>query len=356
MSTFEVQVHKIQTAPHTGADNLEIATFENLDYTCVVQKGLYKTGDLVVYIPEAAIVPPPLLEEMGLVGKLAGPNNDRVKAIRLRGVFSQGLVYPAREGWSLGQDVASELGITKYVPEVAPQFRGSRQTTSAPIFFKYDLENIKNRPHQIPEGTEVHFTEKVHGTWSVFGAMPDSLKEEVGPLIVSSKGLFNSGVLLKMDNTDNIYVKFAKDNDVENKIRSVFHKELEQGLPVYVMGELFGPVQDLKYGGDLQYRIFDIYIGLPRQGGRFVDSQDLGPLCDSLGFSRVPLLYSGPLTKEALAAHTSGKETISGKGLHIREGVVVCTATEQYHPRYGRCKLKSISPDYLLRKNGTEME
>ena len=351
MSTFEVMVRPIQILNHPDADSLEIA--QVLGYQCVVRKGLWQDG-LAVYIPEQALVPQNILEEMGLVGMLAGPEKNRVTARRFRGVFSQGLLYPARPEWVEGQDVAQELGITKWVPEISPNLRGQSVMARNPITFKYDIENIKNRPNQIEEGELVQMTEKLHGTFTVFGVAPQDMEQYGSNLFVSSKGRFARGELLDLK-VESLYVNFALQNNVEQKIRAAFQSEIDAGNPVYVMGELFGPVQDLKYGGKLQFRVFDIYIGMPNKG-RFVDSADLGLYCAQMGLDRVPVLYTGPLTKEALEAATNGKETISGKGLHIREGVVVCTLREKTHPRYGRCKLKSVSPAYLLRSNGTEME
>ena len=54
------------------------------------------------------------------------------------------------------------------------------------------------------------------------------------------------------------------------------------------------------------------------------------------------------------AEHTDGRETISGRGLHIREGVVVRPCAERRHEALGRVQLKSVSERYLLRKGGTE--
>lgn len=64
----------------------------------------YRDGDLVVYVGEAAVVPDWLLKpgfwkedptgETEGKGMLAGSKGNRVKAVRLRGVFSQGIMFP----------------------------------------------------------------------------------------------------------------------------------------------------------------------------------------------------------------------------------------------------------------------
>ena len=43
-------------------------------------------------------MPDDILEELELTGRLAGSKKNRVKAIKLRGVLSQGILYPATTG------------------------------------------------------------------------------------------------------------------------------------------------------------------------------------------------------------------------------------------------------------------
>jgi RNA ligase (TIGR02306 family) len=74
-------------------------------------------------------------------------------------------------------------------------------------------------------------------------------------------------------------------------------------------------------------------------------------VCASTGLSTVPLVYRGPFSKAVLLQHTSGPETLSGRGVNIREGVVVKPSTERYDATLGRVLLKSVSEAYLLRKN-----
>jgi RNA ligase (TIGR02306 family) len=91
MSTFTapvVRIRAIEAIP--GADAIELAVVG--DYRSVVRKGQFQPGSVAVYLPESAIVPDALLEQLGLTGKLAGPDKNRVKAIKLRGCLSQGIL------------------------------------------------------------------------------------------------------------------------------------------------------------------------------------------------------------------------------------------------------------------------
>jgi len=161
MSTFSVTVERITVLEHPNADALELAQVG--DYQAIVRKDQFKSGDLVAYIPEQAVVPQALLREMGLEGKLAGKAKNRVKAIRLRGILSQGLVYPARPEWQEGADVANILGITKWEPPIPAHLSGEVFAAGQDRTLKYDIENFKRFPHILEEGEEVVFTEKLHG-------------------------------------------------------------------------------------------------------------------------------------------------------------------------------------------------
>ena len=86
------------------------------------------------------------------------------------------------------------------------------------------------------------------------------------------------------------------------------------------------------------------------RNGRFLNDKELDEDCAVMGLKRCTVLYRGPFSKTAKLEHPRCTETVSGKGLHIREGLVACPVTERYNPSFGRVKLKSVSEDYLLRK------
>jgi RNA ligase (TIGR02306 family) len=124
------------------------------------------------------------------------------------------------------------------------------------------------------------------------------------------------------------------------------------GEPALLFGEVFGQgIQDLGYGVSLDFRAFDMCVGV-REKALFMPFDAFDYHCMAARIDRVPVLYRGPFNREKLAELTDGKTTFGGA--HIREGVVVKSATEDRHPRYGRKIAKSVSEAYLLRKNATE--
>lgn len=367
MSTFQVTVLPITIEIHPNADALELARIGA--YRSVVRKGQFSTGDLVAYIPEDAILPDPLIEELGLTGKLAGSGKNRVKAVKLRSILSQGICMAAKPTWNPGQNVTEELGITKYEPVIPAGFQGEMANVTSRRTVKYDIENFKRFSSVLNLGEEVVMTEKCHGTFAMFGFMSHDMclagENEAAHMIVSSKGLAAKGLAFKLDaeaNLNNIYCRTAKNLNLFQKVKDIFSLDRS----VFILGEIFGPgVQDLAYGKTVQFRIFDIYLGTPGEG-RFLNDSELDDACIQLGVSRVPVLYRGPFSLEVLEAHTTGKETVSGQSTHVREGVVVRPVMERVWdgdsilgslPLGGRVQLKSVSEDYLFRKgNVTEFQ
>jgi RNA ligase (TIGR02306 family) len=71
----------------------------------------------------------------------------------------------------------------------------------------------------------------------------------------------------------------------------------------------------------------------------------------------VPRLYEGPHDVEKVLAYAAGRETVSGRGLHLREGGVNRPAVERHSPvTGGRAVAEAVSPAYLPREGGTECE
>ncbi len=402
MSSFACQVVRVTILPHPNAEKLEIA--QVADYRCVVGKGLHQTGNLVAYIPEAGVVPEWALKHYGYwneeqnKGLLAGSKGDRVKAIKLRGEVSQGLVFPCKpvpekaigpalvyqgEDGKLhhyvvqeGEDVAGILGITKYQPPIPAGMDGEVYNAGTEITVDYDIENLKAYPDVLVEGEEVVFTEKLHGTSFQLGLLPATpkyfnenhfyLKTEHGEgyFFIASKGLGGRGLCFK-DNEENrrrnVYVRAALQYGLFEKLLKFRYEMIElKGFvpydrPIILQGEVFGAVQDLTYGakaGEIFFRAFDIAFG-ERIERQYFDEQNFAASLIVMELDRCPVLYKGPYSKEKileLTHHTKSAVCPT----QISEGGVVKPTRERNDPRIptmkGRVILKSINEDYLLRK------
>ncbi|MDT0567444.1 RNA ligase (ATP) [Streptomyces sp. DSM 3412] len=358
MSTLRVTAEVLTIHEHPNADALELAQVGL--YRAVVAKGAYRTGDTAVYIPEQSVLPAPLIEELGLTGRLAGGNADRVKAVRLRGELSQGIVCRPRALSDVdltaavtdGTDFAERLGIVKWVPPIPPTMSG--EVESAPDLLPWvDIENIQRHPGIFTPGEPVVLTEKLHGT-----ACLVTYAAEDGRIQVSSKGFGSKSLALKED-PRNLYWRAVRGHRV-GEVAARLAERLG-ARRVGIFGEVYGTgVQDLTYGADgrrdtLGYAVFDVCADIDGRV-RWLDSAELSDLLDG-ELPLVPRLYEGPYDIDRVLEVASGRETVSGRELHLREGVVIRPATERYSPvTGGRAVAKAVSPAYLTRKGGTEYE
>lgn len=92
--------------------NYQVITGSEPDGSCH-----YFEGQLGFFIPEGAIVPDKLAEEMWVKGRLSGKNKNIVKAKERDGIKTNGLFYGSQgaswnKDWKQGDDVTEIVGIT----------------------------------------------------------------------------------------------------------------------------------------------------------------------------------------------------------------------------------------------------
>ncbi|MBA9044952.1 RNA ligase (ATP) [Streptomyces griseofuscus] len=354
MSTLRVTAEVLTVHEHPNADALELAQVGL--YRAVVAKGAFRSGEVALYIPEQAVLPDELIEELGLTGRLAGSAANRVRAVRLRGELSQGLVCrpKALDGVdlaaaaALGTDFAERLGITKWVPPIPPTMNGEVEPASELLPW-VDIENIQRHPDIFTPGEPVVLTEKLHGSACLLTYVADE-----GRVYVSSKGFGARSLALKED-PRNLYWRAVHAHGVPEAAARLAERLGARRIGVF--GEVYGAgVQDLTYGADgrretLGYAVFDVSAEI----GGTVRWLDTAVLDGELPV--VPRLYEGPYDIDRVLSVASGRETVSGRELHLREGVVIRPAGERYSPvTGGRAIAKAVSPAYLTRKGGTEYE
>ncbi len=371
MSYFSVPVKRIRAIePHPNASALDLAVIDG--YQTVVRKGQFKAGDLVVYIPEGAVLPEPVLSALGLwddidqCGTLSGSAGNRVKAVRLRGELSQGIccaletLYPLSRYCEFLEEsnLAAYFGITKYEPPIPVAMSGEVFNVGERFTLRFDVENWKAYPDILRPGEEVVFTEKLHGTCTVVAILPyeDAHPEAFGEyrnILIFSKGLGAKGLVLKNNerNRNNLYVRATR--KLVERIDEVLRENPEISVPTFILGETYGPgVQDLAYGQELGFRVFSVVYGYRGEQSYKSWSAVEGTFKSRFGYETVPVLYRGPFSVEAMKRHTDGRTTLGAD--HVREGIVMVPTRERTDPNIGRVCLKSISADYLLRNGGSE--
>jgi RNA ligase (TIGR02306 family) len=291
--------------------------------------------------------------------------NGRTSTVKLRGYLSEGLILDLPEGkWKLGDNVAENLGITKYEPP-EPKFsvRSNVNQVSKkklnPYFDKYtEIENIKNYKNVFNIGDIVVITEKIHGCNSRFGYLPIVISKNT-PFFDRLNMLFKKYILKQsyewVYGSHNVQItnhsnrKSYYGEDVWGNIAKKYNlaNKIPQNMIVY--GEVYGEgIQDLTYGlKGVDLVVFDIKLN-----SQYLNWNEVKSIASQLGLKTVPELFVGELQEDTIKQFTNGQSILYPS--HIREGCVVKMLVEESDPRIGRKILKSISEEYLLRKNATE--
>jgi RNA ligase (TIGR02306 family) len=328
MSTFSVPVVRVgAVSRHPNADTLSLT--EVRGYPVVLRTGSFVEGDLAVYVPVDSVVDTTVPELAFLAAD--GKVSIRIRAKRLRGTFSMGLLIPAPVGATEGDDLAERLRIAKWEEPEPVSMAGEQAKAPGLLVPTYELEVWRHYgPMLFDAGEEVVVTEKLHGTNGRFVVDAD------GRLHVGSHRTWK-----QVDGTT-VWSRVAEQYGLREKLAR------HPGLIFY--GEVYGSgVQDLTYGhtaGKLSLAFFDVFDS---RTGDYLSHGAAEAMLDKLSLPAVPVLYRGPLDV-GLLSRLAEEDSVHGG---IREGVVVRPVVERVSMAV-RCALKVVSERYLLRKGGTE--
>lgn len=331
MSEFRIEVVRIGEIERLPNSDFLSLTRVHGGYPSIVRTGDLREGDLAVYCPVDSLIPVShpkfafLAERQG-----SRDGKHRVRAARLRGTFSMGLLVQAEPDMREGDDVRERLGIEKYEPPEPMSMGGDNEPNPGFIPNYTDIEGLRRWPEVLAEGEEVLITEKLHGA--------------NGRAVWSRDRLWvGSHNAIKKEDPDNMWWKAAAQAGLREKLKGV------PDLVLYF--EVYGWVQDLRYGAPNSGHVWIACFDAFRVGdGNYAGVDEFLGLVDGLGLPHVPVLHRGPWRKD-LAALAEGKTNI-GKGDHVREGFVVRPVKERWHDGVGRVILKLHGEGYLLRRNG----
>jgi RNA ligase (TIGR02306 family) len=317
VSTHEVPIVQIKLEEHPNADALSIVKIDG--YTVCVRTADWEDGQLAAYIPPDSLVNTTRPEFKFLARE--GRDVERIKVMKLRGVVSMGCLVPAPEGFSIGQDAAGVLEVEHYEPsmKILQGDNGPGPSLYSP---KYDIETIRKYNRLIKEGEEVYISEKIHGA--------------------SARYVYHDGTMWVGSRTNWKIAgspwHIALDNHPE------MHEFFERNPGLIVYGEIYGNVQNMKYGcgNEIRFAAFDI---LHRE--KWVDADEFINVCQRWNIPKVPTLYVGPYSFDKAEELAGGKSHIKFAE-HIREGCVIRPTKERIDPRLGRVILKCVGNDYYI--------
>lgn len=363
---------------HPNADTLSLADIFDggYQYCCKTESWQGKTR--AYFIPPDNLVPVNRPEFAFLASEAKSDGYARIKAKKLRGIVSYGLMIEAPEDSVIGTDATELLGVLPYCPETANAEKGPKlnmgDNCAGPDINcpKYHLENLRKYHSVFQAGEPVFITEKLDGQsikfcyhneqmfcgsmnlWKREYAKTDHLTLEYflenGVNEVKAKYLVEN---LKKREAKQDWVWQTKDQ-VEQDVcgtrcsyEGPIDKFCKDNEDCVLYGESYGNTH-LKYGlknGILNFAAFDLY-----KAGKFVDYQEFAGLMIKYQIPMVPALFNKaiPYNFEQV------KELCDGMSLlcptQIKEGVVVTPEKERWDHKCGRLKLKCVSPTYSEKK------
>lgn len=350
MSEFRCEIVKLgKIESLEGSDFLEVTTVMD-EYPVILKKGQYQEGQLVSFLSYDSVVPDTeqfhflsprelkneageILRESYPVGSV--PEKYRtIKSKLIRGTYSEGLIVDAPPGFAEGDSVVKHFGITKRVYPEEVDKTGARDCEKNPEgleLSKYDLDALAKYSYCFEEGERVIIQEKIEGencTIIYFN----------GRLYVRSRNLF------KKNEEGSYWWKYPLENNLEEKLSKY------PGFALW--GELYGNVKGWKYDCKViknviqrNFRVFDIW---DIKNKKFLEWDNVLEICNDIGVQTVPTLYDGPWKSDrSLNYLAEGKSTI---GDCVREGMVVRTVPESWHPKLHRKIAKLKGRDYKLAK------
>jgi RNA ligase (TIGR02306 family) len=369
---FAAKISEVK--PIEGADNIELGIIQG--WNCIIKKGSYQVGDLVVVATTDAVIPQELSDAMNVTNYLR--KGQRVKTVKLRGVYSECLIIPiefAKQAtgysttkWDEGDDLMDTLKIFKYEPPaVQVQLSSGRKIRyhQNPFFqVYYKFPNLKNVKGMFTEEDEVEITRKLHGTNSRYGIIRKhklSVWDHVRKFITNTFGIgketwkwidyefvYGSHNVEKGSDSQGFYDTdvwrtVADKYQIKDKLWEYFknRKEthnLEGGIIIY--GEIYGPgiQKNYDYGlKELTFAGFDIVV----------DNQYQETLVSEITFKGVldlpyvPVLYKGQWSQEIQDKYTFDNFVEGTKVPH--EGIVIKHVSGNRHK-----VAKVINPAYLI--------
>ncbi len=337
-------VRVTEILPHPNADRLEMIRFEMKgtgpsSYEVISQKGTYLAGSLACYFSVDCLLP--LSHEAFAFLKQPGSKKEihRLRAARLRGTFSQGLLVPAPKGAGYGDPVAERYGVTYHSPDIEEpvvHLDKCKKPRSQPMPI-YGVESLKKVPRLFDEGEPVLVTEKIHG--SNFRAA--WVRKRFLGIPVGWKFVVGSHRVIKTGSGKDWYGE-----DLWNDVARIYKiAEKTRRVPGHIFyGEVYGltssgkKIQDLTYGQvGPALAFFDI-----KAPNGWMGSDERMAWLRFLDLPCVPVVntcsWSGYVIEEA-----EGQSLIDLN--QIREGIVV----ESTAPGV-RKKAKYVGKTYLMRK------
>ena len=349
MAFFGVTIEELEwVKPHPNpiVERLEIAQCKDLGFTFCIGKGQHKAGDKVLYFPIDSLIPPEVLQKMGLEGKLSGKLKNRVRTKTLQGYPSQGIIASLSliDGLEdkTPEKITEFLGVTKYeAPEVMDPC--GRLLLLPNFVSKYDIEGIDRNLVVFERLLEMqtYITEKIEGSH-----MSVSHDFTTNTSYVNQRNF----TIVEIEAKEHTFWKVARKLNLFEKIKRI-GDYLDVKSNITLCGEMIGPgIQSNIYKLNEHKMIaFDIKVD-----GKWINAKNFVEICKGHNIESVPVLGFDVKLKDWLNGK-SVKEASNGESKlfkTLREGIVIKPMIEEFCPELSsRLFLKQRDPIYLANES-----
>jgi RNA ligase (TIGR02306 family) len=309
-------IEKIHTATkHPNADALDIVGV--LGYKSIVKRDQYKVDDLIVFIQPDTVLP-----DNTAWAAFYKSKSSRVKAVKLRGEWSMGIVEPIENIFgdnaqtypvipSEGLEISAYIGVIKYEPPVPADL-------SAKGLLPYGIPKTDEERYQnisVPYGSKVDVTLKIDGqSWTAYVKFDHDKSIKTG--------ICGRTLEFKDDITNNYTLLNKKYSILEKLTRYA----LKHNVSIAIRGESYGQgIQAFKLNPhstkNKDLAIFSIYLidehRYTRKGEQFYFLN----VANELGIPTVPFLEQDVvLSPELIQKYDEELKDINGTPF---EGVVI---------------------------------
>ena len=386
-------INKIE--PIKDADFIELASV--LGWHIIInKKDGFKVGDKCIYIEIDSVVDTTRPEF-----KFLETRGKRIRTMKMRGVYSQGLILPISvygknyESLNVGDDVTEHFGIIHYEEYLLQKqqanmskkkYSGIRKflwshkhlrwigallgywksqkalliESEYPSWVvKTDETRIQNCPEMIEKmhkyceenNTEIIATEKIDGTSATFTLHIDSQENKHRRHNSKFKNFqywVCSRNLAVDPNGDSIYARYAREHELEDILMKLFNV-LEAKEYITIQGELIDPtVQKNKYA--LSEGKQDLFVFNLIKDGVRCGTERIKLIFEknNINLNIVPIIKNFTLKNsvDEILLDADGESLAipkSFKGSHLREGLVIRTSD-------GQLSFKAVSNKFLLKE------
>jgi RNA ligase (TIGR02306 family) len=356
---FVATINEIK--PIEGADNIEQVVAGG--WNCIAQKNTYKVNDFVIVATTDAVIPIELSDTLNVTNYLR--KGQRVRTVKLRGVYSECLLIPMKfnkqpigDNYSDGKDMMEIMSIAKYEPPVKQIQLASgkkiRYQDNPNFHVYYKFPNAKNVPGMFTEDDMVEISRKIHGTNARYGIVKkkklsilDKVKKFFGNEWIEYEYVYGSHNVEKGSDSQGFYdtdvwQTIAEKYNIREKLWDMFklskrYYNIEDSIVIY--GEIYGAgiQKNYDYGlTEIDYVGFDTTIN-----GEYCDASRSFIIQNELGLPYVPVLAIDNWSQELQDKYVFNNFIEGTKVPH--EGIVIKALNGDRHK-----VAKVINPDYLI--------